>query len=390
VEFPTFDLTTPQFMGTESWKVLRPISDSDCHLQGGTRKWHQPDPPGSSIHISTGPGVNPDMTCGQGMVESNSLAWSSHSPGVSNTCSMTPGGWSPSSQQVDRDTVNLPITSAFTVLLEDLEWDCHYAHVRTQVYNIDRVLVEPPRDGTQSCLYHIITTFVGQTMIQVRRSLGNWYLQPVNQTRLRDFLPTNLQIPPAWTQQSHSTVNPSNLEDKCNVFSLGLLFDISFQILSSSTSVQVINIHGMKGMIIGHVNSIQVKHFVTTKLFRNTRTTSSTVTLNTTEIHSTPQRYLRLTRMCLWTKDVKSWYHLILLFCYTLGMTTHLPEWHLTSELPSHTKACQNLTRSRTRTPTVYRSLGLLDLLVLGLCHSISDPQTNHLDSTLVVLKSPL
>ena len=171
--------------------------------------------------------------------------------------------------------------------------------MRTQVYNIDRVLVEPPRDGTQSCLYHIITTFVGQTMIQVRRSLGNWYLQPVNQTRLRDFLPTNLQIPPAWTQQSHSTVNPSNLEDKCNVFSLGLLFDISFQILSSSTSVQVINIHGMKGMIIGHVNSIQVKHFVTTKLFRNTRTTSSTVTLNTTEIHSTPQRYLRLTRMCL-------------------------------------------------------------------------------------------
>ena len=140
--------------------------------------------------------------------------------------------------------------------------------MRTQVYNIDRVLVEPPRDGTQSCLYHIITTFVGQTMIQVRRSLGNWYLQPVNQTRLRDFLPTNLQSPSAWAQQSRSAVDPSNLNlvDECDVYSLGLLFDISFQILSSSTSVQVINIHGTRGMIIRHVNSTRNKYFVDTKL----------------------------------------------------------------------------------------------------------------------------
>ena len=102
----------------------------------------------------------------------------------------------------------------------------------------NRVLVESHRDGTQSCLYHIIATFVGQSMTQVRRSLGHWYLQPVNQTRLRDFLPTNLQSPPAWSQRLHSAVDPSNLTDECDVYSLGLLFDISFQILFSFTSIR--------------------------------------------------------------------------------------------------------------------------------------------------------
>jgi len=122
--------------------------------------------------------------------------------------------------------------------------------------------VEPPQDGMQSCLYHIVGAFAGQSMTQVRRSLGTWYLQAVNQARLCDFLPTNLQSPPAWVQRSRSAVNPIN----CDVYSLGLLFDISFQILSSSTSVQVINIHGMRGMIIRHVISTRVKHFVATKL----------------------------------------------------------------------------------------------------------------------------
>jgi len=61
--------------------------------------------------------------------------------------------------------------------------------------------------------------------------------------------------------------NPSSLADECNFYSLALLFDVSFQILSSTTSVQVINIQGTEGMTIGHVNSTQVKHFVGTKLF---------------------------------------------------------------------------------------------------------------------------
>ena len=121
-------------------------------------------------------------------------------------------------------------------------------------------------------------------MTQVRRSLGDWYLQPVNQTRLCEFLPTNLQNPPAWVQQSRSAVDPFNLSDECDVYSLRLLFNVSFQILSSSTSVQVINIHGTRGMIIGHVNSIRVKRFVATKLLRNTINVFSTVTLDTTEI----------------------------------------------------------------------------------------------------------
>jgi len=55
--------------------------------------------------------------------------------------------------------------------------------------------------------------------------------------------------------------------------------------------------------------------------------------------HSTPRRYLRLTRMWHWTKDVKSTYHLIRPFCCTLGLTVRLPEWHLPLELPSLTKA---------------------------------------------------
>jgi len=49
-------------------------------------------------------------------------------------------------------------------------------------------------------------------------------------------------------------------------------------------SVQVIKIQGTRGMIIGHVNSTRVKHFVGTKLLRNTGNVSSAVTKNTMEV----------------------------------------------------------------------------------------------------------
>ena len=58
--------------------------------------------------------------------------------------------------------------------------------------------MEPPQDGTQSGVYHKVVAFVGQSMTQVRRSLGRWYLQAVYQARLCDFLSTHLQSPPAW------------------------------------------------------------------------------------------------------------------------------------------------------------------------------------------------
>jgi len=77
--------------------------------------------------------------------------------------------------------------------------------------------------------------------------------------------------------------------DDCDVYNLALLFDVSFQILSSTTSVQVINIQGMTGMIIGHDNSTRVKHFVGTKLLQNTGNLSSAVTHNTMEVPASQQ-----------------------------------------------------------------------------------------------------
>jgi len=67
------------------------------------------------IHVST-VGI-PDTNVEQGVVEPTSLAYS----GVSNTCAMTPGGQSPSSQQLDSDTVHLPITPALIDFFEDLD-----------------------------------------------------------------------------------------------------------------------------------------------------------------------------------------------------------------------------------------------------------------------------
>ena len=126
-------------------------------------------------------------------------------------------------------------------------------------------------------------------MTQVRRDLGAWHLQPVNQARLCDMLPTNLQSLAEWSRRSRSALNPSNLADECDVYSLALLFDVSFQILSSTTSVQVINIQGTRGMIIGHVNSTRVKHFVGTKLSQNTGNVSSAVIHNTMEVPASQQ-----------------------------------------------------------------------------------------------------
>jgi len=123
--------------------------------------------------------------------------------------------------------------------------------------------------------------------------LGTWYLQPVNQDQLCDMLQTTLQSQAEWSRRSRSALDPSNLADECDVYSLALLFDVSFQILSSTTSVQVINIQGTTGMIIGHVNSTRVKHFVGTKLLRNTGNVSSAVTQNTMEVSASQQNATR-------------------------------------------------------------------------------------------------
>jgi len=183
---------------------------------------------------------------------------------------MTPAGRSPSTQPVDCDTVHLLITPAVADLTHDLDCDRHYTHLRRKARDRNRVLVEPPRDDRQNCLYHIVAAFVGQSMTQVRRGLSAWYLQPTNQAKL----PRNLQNPAQWSWHSRSALNPSNLADECDSYNLAILFDFCFQILSSTTSVQVIKIHSTRGMTIGHVNSTRVKLFVATKLLRNTETSS--------------------------------------------------------------------------------------------------------------------
>ena len=108
---------------------------------------------------------------------------------------------------------------------------------------------------------------------------------------------------------------------------------VSFQILSSTTSVQMIDIQGTRGMIIGHVNSTRVKHFVGTKLLRNTGKVSSAVTQNTMEVPASQQNVTQ-------SKDAKSMYHPIPQLYSTPGLTVQLPEWHLALELFSLTAAC--------------------------------------------------
>jgi len=278
----------------DSWvqskgKYYRPVPDTIWNLDTAARELRPPEPPASTMPMSTV--VAPDTYTGQGLVEAASLALACHNLGASTTCELTPPGHFQSTQPVHCDTVHMLITPAITDMTHNPDRDCHYTRLRTQARDRNKVLVKPHQDGTQSCLYHIVAAFVGQNMTQVSRGrdLGAWYLQPVNQARLCDMLPTNLQSPAEWSRRSRSALNPSNLADECDVYSLALFFDVSFQILSSTTSVQVINIQRMRGMIIGHVNSTRVKHFVGTKLLRNTRNVSSAVTQNTLEVPASQQ-----------------------------------------------------------------------------------------------------
>jgi len=90
---------------------------------------------------------------------------------------MTPAGRSLSTQRIGSGTAQLSVTPVAAGLLLDL----HYIQLCTQARDRSMVLVEPTRDGTQSCVYHIVVAFVGQSMTQVRRDLGAWYLQPTSQ-----------------------------------------------------------------------------------------------------------------------------------------------------------------------------------------------------------------
>jgi len=175
--------------------------------------------------------------------------------------------------------VQLSIPPAAAGLTHDLDLDRQYTHLRTQARDRNSVLVEPTRDGTQSCWYHIVATFVGQSITQVHRDLRAWYLQPANQARLCDMLSTILQSPAEWARRSRSATNTYSLADECDFYSLAPLFDVDFQILSSTTNIHDINIQGTRVMIIRHVNSARVKHFVATKLLRHTANVSPTVTL---------------------------------------------------------------------------------------------------------------
>jgi len=140
-------------------------------------------------------------------------------------------GWTLSSTQpVDCDTVHLLITPAVADLTHDLDCDRHYTHLRRPARDRNKVLVEPPRDGTQNCLYHIVVAFVGHSMTQVRRGLGPCDLQPTNQAKLCDMLPRNLQNPAEWSWRSRSALKPSNLMDECDliVWLSSLMFAFRF------------------------------------------------------------------------------------------------------------------------------------------------------------------
>ena len=166
-----------------------------------------PEPPASTMPMSTA--LAPETYGGQGMVEAASLAWACHNLGVSTTCEITPAGHSLSTQPIDCDTVHMLITPAVADLTDDLDRHCHYTHLRTQARDRNRMLVKPlhARDGKQSCLYHMVAAFMGQSMAQVRRNLQAWYLQPANKTRLCDMLQTKLHSPAEWSQRSRSAPN---------------------------------------------------------------------------------------------------------------------------------------------------------------------------------------
>jgi len=136
----------------------------------GARELRPSEPPASTMPMSTA--VALDTYTGQGSVEAASLALACHNLRASTTCEMTPPGHSQSTQPVDCDTAHMLITSVIADMTHDLDRNYHYTRLHTQARDRNRVLVEPPRDGTQSCLYHIVAAFVGQNMTQVRRDLG--------------------------------------------------------------------------------------------------------------------------------------------------------------------------------------------------------------------------
>jgi len=65
---------------------------------------------------------------------------------------------------------------------------------------MNRVLLEPPLDGTQSCLFHLVADVVGKTIAQVRLDLGHWYQVTVNQENIHHILPTNLHNLAGWAR----------------------------------------------------------------------------------------------------------------------------------------------------------------------------------------------
>jgi len=93
-------------------------------------------------------------------------------------------------------TVQLPMPPVAAGSIQDLDLNCFYTHLRIQARDINRVLVEPIRDGTHNILYHIVAAFVGRSMAQVCRGLRDWYQKPANQAKLYHMIPTNLQRSP--------------------------------------------------------------------------------------------------------------------------------------------------------------------------------------------------
>ena len=127
--------------------------------------------------------------------------------------------------------------------VQDFDLESHYSCVQDQAQAMNRVLVELPLNGTQSCLYHIVTDFVGTLLSQVRLDLSNWYQVTANQDALHHILPTNLHNLARWARRSHSATNAHNMVDECTIYSFALMFNVSLQILSSTTRPQGHRVH---------------------------------------------------------------------------------------------------------------------------------------------------
>jgi len=122
-------LTTEQWDSLhfhDSWvqsngKYYRPVPDTTWNLDTGTREFHTPEPPASTMPMSTA--VAPDTYTGQGSVESASLALACRNLGASTTCEITPPGHSQSTQPVHCDTAHMFITPAIADMTHDLDRD---------------------------------------------------------------------------------------------------------------------------------------------------------------------------------------------------------------------------------------------------------------------------